>query len=146
MKQFLMFTQKFHPMVLLFVFLILPLDTAFAQSPPKRITLPPIGITDSPFNPNTPGGSFGIIISSIFRIVLIGAGLWAFFQLLMAGFSWISSGGDKQALEAARGKLTWALIGILIVAVSWGLIVLMEQMLGFCFGLSCPVNINALAP
>lgn len=38
-----------------------------------------------------------------------------FFMLVIGAIQWISSGGDKQALEAARGRITNALIGIIIL-------------------------------
>jgi hypothetical protein len=38
-----------------------------------------------------------------------------FFILILGAIQWISSGGDKQALEGARGKVTNAVIGIVIL-------------------------------
>lgn len=38
-----------------------------------------------------------------------------FFMLIIGAIQWIASGGDKQAVEAARGKVTNALIGLVIL-------------------------------
>lgn len=92
------------------------------------------------------GSNFGFILGSLFKVVLVSAGLWTFIQFIQAGFAWISSGGDQKALEGARNRLTYALLGLIIVAASIGLIMLSEQMLGVCFGFSCDVNLDALTP
>lgn len=49
-----------------------------------------------------------------------------FFMIIIGAIQWISSGGDKQALEGARGKLTNAVIGIIILFASFALIKLIE--------------------
>lgn len=46
--------------------------------------------------------------------IVIGAVIF-FFNLMVGAIQWISSGGDKQALESARGKISNALIGLLIL-------------------------------
>ena len=45
----------------------------------------------------------------------IAAALAAFFYLILGGFQWITSGGDKAGTEAAREKITAAFIGLAIV-------------------------------
>lgn len=54
-----------------------------------------------------------------------------FFTLIIGGVQWISSGGDKQAVEAARGKVTNALIGLVILFAAFAVI----QLLGTFFGI-----------
>lgn len=56
---------------------------------------------------------------------LIGAIIF-FFMLVVGAIAWISSGGDKQALEAARSRITNALIGIIILFASYAIISLIE--------------------
>lgn len=38
-----------------------------------------------------------------------------FFILLTGAIQWIASGGDKQSLEGARGKLSSAIIGLVVL-------------------------------
>lgn len=69
---------------------------------------------------NQPGGQDGLTFFQSFVPGLIGLGFVAgtiifFFVLIIGGIQWITSGGDKQALESARGKLTNAIIGIVIL-------------------------------
>lgn len=95
-----------------------------------------------PITGEDPLQSIGGMVSFGFQLVLIIAGLYAFFQIVMAGYGMISSGGDKGHLEQARGKIIWAFIGLIIVLASWGMIILVEELLGICLGFSCPVNLG----
>lgn len=54
-----------------------------------------------------------------------------FFMLIFGGIKWISSGGDKQALEGARGTVTSAIIGLVILFATFAVI----QLLGTFFGI-----------
>ena len=53
-----------------------------------------------------------------------------FFTLLIGGIQWISSGGDKQAVEAARGKVSNALIGLVILFALSAIIQLLNTFFG----------------
>lgn len=44
------------------------------------------------------------------------------FVLIAGAIQWISSGGDKQALEGARSKITNALIGIVLLFAAFAII------------------------
>lgn len=53
-----------------------------------------------------------------------------FAMLIMGAISWISSGGDKQKLETARGTITSAIVGIVILFASYAVIRLIENFFG----------------
>lgn len=72
----------------------------------------------------------GPLITAIIGIILIIAALIFFFMLLIGGIQWMTSGGDKAATEAARGRITAALIGLVIVFAAWALMRLIETFLG----------------
>jgi len=48
----------------------------------------------------------------IITILLVGGILSSFAVLMWAGFDWIRSEGDKQALEKARSKIIYAVVGL----------------------------------
>jgi hypothetical protein len=73
------------------------------------------------------------IISNILAILTIFAGIWFLFQAIMAGYSYLSAGGDKARIENAWRKLTNALIGLAIVVAAYGLIALLGTFLGVKF-------------
>ena len=74
--------------------------------------------------------NLGSLISGAIGLALIGASLAAFFYLILGGFQWITSGGDKAGTEAAREKITAAFIGLAIVVTAWAVMRLIETFFG----------------
>lgn len=72
----------------------------------------------------------GTLISNIIALVFIIAALIFFFMLVIGGVQWMLSGGDKAATESARGRITAALIGLVIVFAAWAIMKLIETFLG----------------
>jgi len=76
------------------------------------------------------GGLVNITIPAmvpvIIQVILIVAALVALIFLIIGGIKWITAGGDKAATESARGTITSALIGLVIVFASWAIIRLIE--------------------
>ncbi len=82
------------------------------------------------------GTVLGKLISGLLGVLLVAGFLLAFMTLLISGIQWITSGGDKQALEKARGGITNAIMGLVIVAAAWAIMTLIGNFLG--------INITAL--
>ena len=64
------------------------------------------------------GGNLGYtqLVNQVINLVFIVAAALTFFYLIFGAISWITSGGDKGKVEAARNKITAAVIGLLILA------------------------------
>lgn len=73
----------------------------------------------------------GQLISAAVGVLLILSALLAFFYLILGGIQWITSGGDKTNMEAARNKITHAIVGLIIVGAAWAMMVLVQNFLGF---------------
>lgn len=73
---------------------------------------------------------FARLLAGIVGFFLTVATIWTFFQLLLGGLNWISSGGDKGKLEAAQQRIQQAIVGLLIVFASWGIFLLLLQFFG----------------
>src|SRR3989344_2836955 len=63
------------------------------------------------------------IIRAVIRFILVVAFILAFIFLLIGGIRWITAGGDEKGVASARNMITAALIGLVIVLVSYALIV-----------------------
>jgi len=74
--------------------------------------------------------NIGTLLGNIIIAAMVISGLMVFFYLIMGGIQYISSGGDKAQAEAARDKITYALIGLVIVIGSFAIIKLIEQFFG----------------
>jgi hypothetical protein len=70
------------------------------------------------------------LISAFILIALIAAALIFFFMLIIGGIKYITSGGDKGKAETARGMITAALIGLVIVFSAWAIVQLIQAFFG----------------
>jgi phosphoglycerol transferase MdoB-like AlkP superfamily enzyme len=92
-------------------------------------------------DPSTnPVGIFSNFISGIIGVMTIVAIIWAIFVIITGAVSIISSGGDKQALEAARKRITNGVLGLVIVFISLFLV----EIIAYFLGIKDILNINAL--
>lgn len=78
------------------------------------------------------GGDFTIasLIASLINGAILISALAVLLYLILGGFQWLTSGGDKGKTESARNKITSALIGLLIVIASWAVYQLILQFFG----------------
>lgn len=70
------------------------------------------------------------LISGVIQFLLIAAAVFFFIYLLIGGIKWIMSGGDKGKIEIARGQITHALVGLLIVLGVWIINGVLKSMFG----------------
>lgn len=54
-------------------------------------------------------------ITNVITIIFAVAGLFAFFNLMIAGFSYISAAGDTKKIESALYSINMSLIGLAIM-------------------------------
>jgi hypothetical protein len=54
-------------------------------------------------------------IPGLIGLAFVAGTIIFFFVLILGAIQWIAAGGDKQALEGARSKITNAIIGIIIL-------------------------------
>ena len=62
------------------------------------------------------------IIQAGITLLFIAAIILALIYLIQGGIQWIASGGDKQRIDQARLKLTYAVIGLVIVFAAFFLV------------------------
>ena len=86
------------------------------------------GTIDNPFNTLSPGsplnaGAEGqgliLILNSLVKFVIVLAGLYTFWNLIAAGYMFMSASGDPKAIAKAWDKIWQSLIGLLLVAGSF---------------------------
>lgn len=73
------------------------------------------------------GANIGSLISGIIQIAFVGAVVIALAFLIFGGFKWITSGGDKAGVEGARGMIVAALVGLVVVFLSYFILSLLLQ-------------------
>ncbi len=90
--------------------------------------------------PNVTGFSnLSELIDNLIQLLFFAAGLAFLFYLLIGGIQWITAAGDPKALDAARGRITNAIIGLVIVVAAFSIAIIIQSVLGisivsgFCF-------------
>lgn len=87
------------------------------------------------------------VVRGAIQFILVVAFVLAFIFLIIGGIRWITAGGDEKAVAGARGMITAALIGLVIVLVSYAIIRLVEIFFGFNIitgGVNIPTYNNTL--
>ena len=69
-------------------------------------------------------------LGGLIGFLTILGGLWFFIQFIIAGYNWISAGGDKGKVEQAQQKITNSLVGLLIVIGAYVIVGLVGSILG----------------
>jgi uncharacterized membrane protein len=118
-----------------------PQDVGLIQSEEKSADLGTIGKGEgfgswnSFLNSTTvdPTSTITKIISNAIGVLTIVAGIWFLFQAILAGYNYLSAGGDKTRIEAAGRKLTNAILGLVIVVAAYGILALIGTFLGTDF-------------
>lgn len=72
----------------------------------------------------------GTVIGGVVSYLLGFAGIVLFILLLTAGFKFITSGGDPKAVESAKGTLTSAITGLVIILLSYAILALISSLTG----------------
>lgn len=76
------------------------------------------------------GTNLSTIISWSINLLLILAILATLSFLLWGGLSWITSGGDKEKLDNARKTIVFAVIGLIVVLLSFVIVQTVGSLLG----------------
>lgn len=73
---------------------------------------------------------FGDLLPRVVQLGLIIGAVIFFFMLLLGAIQWIFSGGDKAAVETARGRITNAIIGLVILLSVFAVAIVLETFFG----------------
>jgi len=95
---------------MLFIFLLLYLS--FASS----VYAAPAQLSD-----------IGNIIGNVIGLLAPAAAIALLAMLIIGGYQFMTSGGDPKSAAGARNTLTYAIIGIILVAASWLVLLLIGE-------------------
>jgi len=77
-------------------------------------------------------GAFGVLISRFMNIALTVSVIALLIYLLWGAIEWLNSGGDKGKVEKARDKITQAIIGLVIMVSTVGIMLFVQSLLNIC--------------
>lgn len=79
------------------------------------------------------------VVRGIIRFILTIAFVASFLFLLIGGLRWITSGGDEKNVASARNMITAAIVGLVVVLLSYAIIKLVETFFGVSIISTTPV-------
>lgn len=83
------------------------------------------------YNPNAEDAGFSLLIGRLLNLVVAIGALLLLFYLIWGGIEWITAAGDKGKIEKARSKIMQSIIGIIVLAGTIAIYMLIQQFLGF---------------
>ena len=101
-----------------------PADNPSLNNPVLNPTLQDILVNRNPTE------FFAIILPNLIGLSFVIGVIIFLFVMIIGAIQWIISGGDKAAIESARGKITNALVGIVILFSLFALLKLIEDFFG----------------
>jgi hypothetical protein len=101
------------------------MNNLIAQNPFGTVTVP-AGL--SKFGTD-PGTSFGKMIQFSLRVLVIGAAVYAVFNLVLAGYSFMSAGDDSKKVAGAWAQISQTIIGLAFSAGAFVLAAIIGQLL-----------------
>lgn len=85
-----------------------------------------VGTVENPLPPgyqNVVGANGGLILllTNVLRLVFVAAGVFAFFNIIVAGFDFMNAGGDSKKIGEAWDKIWKSLVGLVLIVGSFAL-------------------------
>lgn len=71
-----------------------------------------------------------IYFKNVVSVLLELGGITLFVMLIIGGFNYLTSGGNPQQAEAAKKTITYAILGMLLLASSFLILKLIQQFTG----------------
>lgn len=75
-------------------------------------------------------GSLVSVFSNIITAIVAMSGILLFIMLVIGGFTFLFSGGDQKKLEKAKGTVTNAIIGLVVLLCSYIILLIIKAFTG----------------
>lgn len=75
-------------------------------------------------------GTENTILSNALALFITAGIIITIIFVVLGGIKWVMSGGDKQKVAAARAQLTWAIIGLVLILLSFFIINIFNYVFG----------------
>ena len=87
---------------------------------------PPSGLAKYSTNPGT---AIGTLIQYVVWILIVGAGIYALFNFILAGYAFMSAGDDPKKVAGAWSKIWQTALGLAVAAGAFVLAALFSQLI-----------------
>lgn len=93
-----------------------------------------IDFSDPTVNPIAKFGTIANLVNIFLPLLIIGAALLLLVMLLYGGFLWITAGGTSENLSKAQKTMTFAILGLVVVVISFVVV----KLITLIFNISAP--------
>lgn len=77
------------------------------------------------------GGIVGTVLKNAISLLFIVGGIGVLIYFIWGALDWILSGGDKEKVASARKKITNAIIGLILLSLSYFIVGLVGDIVGY---------------
>lgn len=78
---------------------------------------------------SSPAAAIGGLIERVIQLLIIGAGIYALFNFVLAGYDFLSAGDDPKKIQGAWGKIWQTALGLAFAAGSFVLAAIFGQLI-----------------
>lgn len=103
------------------------MEKIFAQS----VSLPGNVVLNGPAGFNA-GNTLGAVVSRAIPLIFVFGGIALLIMLILGGFQVLMGGNDPKALEGGKQRITYAIVGFIIIFLAFWLV----QLIALIFGLT----------
>lgn len=75
------------------------------------------------------GGAIGAFLQLIIKLLFVGGGIYALFNLILAGYAFLGAGDDPKKMEGAWAKIWQTIMGLIFMAGAFVLAVIFGQLI-----------------
>lgn len=102
------------------------MENLLAENPFGTIPLPQ-GISN--YGGATPQVAIGQLLTTFIRLLVVGAGVYALINLVLAGYAFMSAGDDAKKIEGAWAKIWQTILGLAVAAGAFVLAAIFGQLI-----------------
>jgi len=104
----------------------MPIVQVFGQIRPPKVFDPGQNVYG---DVATTGRGLTLFFNNMVRLLIVIGGLWAFINLILAGYGFLSAGNDQKMVTAAWQKIWQSMLGVLFILGSFVLAAIFGQIL-----------------
>ncbi len=75
----------------------------------------PAGINVPTYSGSTQGQGLIIILTNLVRLAMVLAGIYTLINIILAGYGFLSAGGDPKAIQKSQERIWRSVLGLVIV-------------------------------
>lgn len=73
------------------------------------------GFNVSALNSSVPGAGLIIFITNFYRLAIVVAGIYSLMNFILAGYGYLSAGGDVKVVQKSTERIWRSLLGLIII-------------------------------